>query len=60
MKPLYITVKDLCDLFGLGRTKAFELLRSNLIDSVLLGCRRLVSLESVEKYFATLPKKGDK
>lgn len=54
MKQQFVSVKDLCALWGFKRTKAFELLRLELIESVLLGRRRLISVASVEGYFQSL------
>ena len=48
MKPKLISVADLCTMLGIGRTKAYELLRTDL-RSVRIGQRRLIVVASVKK-----------
>lgn len=48
MKPKLISVADLCVMLGIGKTKAYELLRTDL-ESVHIGRRRLVVVGSVKK-----------
>lgn len=50
MKPTFISVKDLCSMLGIGRTKAYELLGSGSIQSAHIGRRRMVSRRSAKEF----------
>ena len=39
-------------LGGIGTTKSFELLRTGAIDSVRIGARRMVKLDSIHRFIA--------
>ena len=43
------TVKDACAMSGIGRTKLNELIGSGQIESVKIGKRRLVKVESLKR-----------
>jgi hypothetical protein len=45
------TVKDIQNILSLGRTKAYELMRSDGFPSVKLNNRLYVSKENFEKWF---------
>jgi excisionase family DNA binding protein len=47
-KPRWVSVKDACRLSSLGRTKIFELIQAGVLKSTKIGCRRLVSMGSIE------------
>ncbi len=49
-----MTLDRLADVYAISRTVAYELLSEGKIDSVKLGRRRLVKVESVETFIATL------
>lgn len=42
-----VRVPEMCEMLGIGPTKANELIRSGAVDSVLLGKTRLVSVDSI-------------
>jgi excisionase family DNA binding protein len=46
-EPLLISVNDALTATGLGRTKLFELMASNQIESVRVGSRRLLPYAAV-------------
>ena len=43
------SIGEFCILSGLGRTKIYELLGSGELDSILIGKRRLVIVESYRR-----------
>lgn len=47
-----LTLRGLEAEFGIGRTSAFELIRSGALTGVKSGRRRLVTRRSVERYLA--------
>lgn len=54
MGPILVDVPTFCNLLGIRKTKAFELLRDPRIRSVRIGAKRLVLVESVLAYVASL------
>jgi excisionase family DNA binding protein len=50
MSPLLLTINQVSQLLGLGRTSTYELIMSKKIVSVKQGRRRLIPRWSVEKY----------
>ena len=50
MPAKLISVNNFCETYGFGRTRAYEIFRSNLISTVLYGRRRLVVVESAEEF----------
>jgi hypothetical protein len=59
-KPEWIRPKDLSRLFGIGRTKGYELMNEGVIKSISLRKRgqqhgtRLISYDSVASYLNSL------
>lgn len=49
LKPICVTVADACRLSGLGRTKIYELISQNQLESTVVGCRRLIRYESLDR-----------
>ncbi|MXO66668.1 helix-turn-helix domain-containing protein [Altericroceibacterium endophyticum] len=52
MKPLLINVSEFCRLLGLGKTKTYELISEQRIDTIKVGRRTLITMESVEAFIA--------
>ncbi len=52
MKPLTIGVSAFCCALDIGRTTAFKLIRERQIASILVGRKRLITLESVDAFIA--------
>ena len=50
LSPLLLTINQVAQLLGIGRTSTYELVMSGQIQSVKLGRRRLVPRSSVEGY----------
>lgn len=46
--------EDACEALSIGRTQLFELLRDNEIDSVKIGRRRLIPVDSLRAYLDRL------
>lgn len=53
--PKLMHVGAVCERYSVGRTKLYQLLRTNCIQAVKLGSRTLVSVESADRYFSCLP-----
>lgn len=54
MEPLLISINDAATALGLGRTKIYELIACEELETVCIGGRRLVRLDSV-KSLAKVP-----
>lgn len=52
--PRLVTMDRFQDLYGVSRSLAYELIADGLISSIKIGRRRLIDVESVESYVATL------
>ena len=51
--PLVCSVDEMrAMLGGIGTTKAFDLLRTGAVDSVRIGARRMVKLDSIHRFIA--------
>jgi excisionase family DNA binding protein len=50
------TVDEFCHLAGLGRSKVYEMLGDGKIESVLLGGRRLIVVDSWRRLVAAAPR----
>lgn len=64
LKPITTTIGDFCRLTGLGRSKIYELLAEQKLDSIKVGKRRLILVESYHRLIdrdrgATLRRDGD-
>lgn len=54
MKPTFISVRDLCLMLGIGRTKAYELIRDEKIQTTQIGRRRMVVRKSAREFASRL------
>ncbi len=59
-RPVMVTVPEACRMFGVGRTKMWQLIMSKGIESRKLGQRTLLSVASIETLFETLPSGADR
>lgn len=48
-RPSWGPLVKVCALYGIGRTRAFELARAEVLETFLLGRRRFVYVASVER-----------
>jgi hypothetical protein len=50
MKPMLTDVKNAGLLLGgIGKTKTYELINEGILETVSIGSRRLVTIESIER-----------
>lgn len=47
-----VTVSQLCDLLGIGRTTAYRLIRENRLEVLKLGRRTLITARSIDALVA--------
>ena len=59
MKRL-LTLREFCDLYGVGRTRAYELIKSGAITAVKLGRSTRITFDSAEAWAAGLPRIGSR
>lgn len=52
LRPLAVSIKTACAMLGVGTTTLWRLIRSNDIDTVRIGRRRLVKLDSLFRLVA--------
>jgi excisionase family DNA binding protein len=52
VKPTFISVRDLCAMLGIGRTKAYELMRDEKIQTARIGRRRMIVRKSAREFAA--------
>lgn len=55
---LLLNVPEAADALSLGRSKLYELFSEGAINTVKVGHRRLVPVESLEAYVASLVKEA--
>jgi hypothetical protein len=51
------TVKGFCKAYGVGRSRAYELINGGKLTVVKAGSRTLITEESAQKWFSGLPRK---
>lgn len=42
MQPVLHPISRFCDLYGLGKTKAYELINDGVVDTIKVGRKRLI------------------
>ena len=50
-----MTIAEFLHVYGIGRTKCNELMQSGELTTRYLGRRVLIDVESVERWYASLP-----
>jgi excisionase family DNA binding protein len=53
-----LTVKQTTETCSFGRTKAYELIRDGRLDARKVGRRTLITVASLERFIASLPRAG--
>ena len=48
MEPLLVSIKEASRLLGCGRTKIYQLIAENRLETIMIGSRRLIRFESVK------------
>jgi excisionase family DNA binding protein len=56
LDPITATIPQFCRLSGIGRSKTYELLASGEIESILVGSRRLIVVDSWRRLVAAAPR----
>jgi hypothetical protein len=56
--PITATIAGFCKLSGIGRTKTYELLDAGEIESIHIGTRRLIIVDSYRRLLARLRAAG--
>lgn len=51
-----LSVREFCAAFGMGPTRAYELMKRGEIESVLMGQSRRITRRSAEAFLARLPR----
>lgn len=57
-KPKFISIMDFAAMLGIGRTKAYELINEQRIETIRIGRRRLVCRKSAKSFAVSLRRKG--
>jgi hypothetical protein len=52
VQPLSVDINSFCQMVGIGRSKAFALIRSSEVDVVRLSRKTLVTVDSIERMLA--------
>lgn len=53
--PIIWSVKETCEVMGIGKTKLYALIRAGLIRAVKLGRNTKIYADSVHQYLKSLP-----
>ncbi len=54
--PRLLTIRDFCSSYGLGRTRAYELINAGRVEAVKDGSKTLITADSAEAWAASLPR----
>ena len=50
-----LTVREFCEVYGVGRTRAYSLMQAGAIEAVKIGASTRITVESAEAWAASLP-----
>lgn len=56
MLPLLCSIPDAATALGIGRSKTYQLIEAGRLETVAIGRRRLVRIESIKAYADSLAK----
>ena len=56
MKPIAVPIPEACAAVGVGRSWMYQLLGRGVLDARKEGRRTLITVQSLQRYVATLPK----
>lgn len=59
MLPRYAAVKEISAWFGLSRSTQYRMIKRGEIEAVKVGRGTRILTDSVERYFASLPRLGE-
>lgn len=49
MEPVLCSIADTARLLGIGKTKTYELIDGGQLDTIAIGVRRMVTVESIKR-----------
>ena len=58
MTKLLLTPEEAAELLGIGRTKVYELILTNVLESVKIGTARRVPTDALTEFVDTLRRKS--
>jgi len=58
MTRLLLTPEEAAELLGIGRTKVYELMLTNALESVKIGTARRIPTDALTEFVSTLRRKG--
>ena len=50
MDPILCSIADAAKMLGVGRSKAWQLVQSNQLETMAIGRRRLVRIDSIRAF----------
>ena len=53
--PILMTIREFCACYRLGRTRAYELIKSGAVVAIKVGRSTRITVESAEAWFRSLP-----
>jgi excisionase family DNA binding protein len=56
--PEALSIEEACRVFGIGRTKLYELIRGHVLPTIKVGKRRLVRPDTLRRVVASLEHTG--
>ncbi len=52
------SVDEFCAAFGVGKTRAFAMIKSGALEGVMVGASRRITRRSIEAWLASLPRQA--
>lgn len=59
MKPIFISIKHFCMLYGIGRTKAYDLISRGDITVAKIGSRTFITSQSADDFARRSVQQGE-
>jgi excisionase family DNA binding protein len=56
MEPIFVTIKEACEMSRIGRTALYEAINSGALPARKHGSRTLILVNDLKKYAQSLPK----
>jgi excisionase family DNA binding protein len=50
-----LSVPDFCRVYGIGRSKTYELIAAGVLEAKKVGAKTLIDRASAERWYASLP-----
>lgn len=55
MPKQYLSIREVSDIYGLGRSAVYELIGNGVLKAVKAGTKTLIAAETIEAHMASLP-----